>query len=302
MHDILSQIDRELSLTEIFGRTYELFKKNYVSVLPIFFAFGIASTVIASYISYVTPSPAVPANLADLTNGELSSVAGVMSRYVGFTLANYFLSWCILYFAAALGILRMGRSFEKAQSRPNYSALALTTIVSVAIIVAGIFLLVIGALVLATMLYLVLVSSTIEGRSTTSAIVRSRQLVSGSWSKTFLTLAGVQLTIAISSSLIGGIAGLPFSGEASTMAGVIASNFATALLFPLVSASMLVVYHSNRAKGMRIEKRVPSPYDDMKSQPIHGFPISNNAYCPSCGSPVTNEEKFCHSCGVRLKG
>jgi hypothetical protein len=299
--DSLSQIDRELSLTEIFGRTYEVFKKYYTSVLPIFLAFGFVSTILASYISYITPSPPVPANLADLTNGEVSSMVGIVSKYVGYTLANYFVSWCILYFAAALGILRMSRYFEEAQSRPNYAALALTTVISVAIIEAGIFLIVVGALVFATMLYLVLVAATVEGRSIRSAIGRSRQLVSGNWLKTFLTLAGVQLTIAVISSLIGGIAGLPFSGEASTMAGVIASNFATALLFPLVSASMLVVYYSNRAKGVKKEKRVPSPYDDMKPQPISGFPISRNVYCPSCSSSVTSEEKFCHNCGMQLQ-
>ena len=297
----LSEIERELSLIEIFAKTYEIFKKNYASVLPIFLAFGVVSTLIASYISYITPSPPVPANLADLTNGEISSMVAVVSKYIGYTLANYFVNWCILYFAAALGILKMSHSLEKAQSRPNYAALALTTLVSVAIIEAGIFLLLVGAMVFATMLYLVLVAATVEGRSTSSAIGRSRQLVSGNWLKTFLTLAGVQLTIAVISSLISGIAGVFFSGEASTMAGVIASNFATALLFPLVSASMLVVYYSNRKKGMEVEKRVPSPYDDMKPQPISGFPISHDAFCQYCGSSVTSEEKYCHNCGTKLQ-
>lgn len=297
----LSEIDRELSLTEIFGKTYEIFKKNYLSVLPIFLAFGVVSTILASYISYVTPTPTVPTNLADLTNGDISSMAGIATKYIGYTLANYFVSWCILYFAVALGVLKMSRTFEKEQSRPNYAALALTTVVSVVIIEAGIFLLIIGALVFATMLYLVLVAAAVEGRSTRSAIARSRQLVSGNWVKTFLTLAGIQIAVAVISSLIGGFAGLPFSGMASTMAGVIASNFATALLFPLVSASMLVVYYSNRRKGMEVEKRVPSPYDGLRSRPISGFPISHNSYCPSCGSSVTDEEKYCHNCGARLQ-
>ena len=179
--------------------------------------------------------------------------------------------------------------------------LAFLTIVSVAIIEAGIFVLIVGALVFATMLYLVLVAAAVEGRSTRSAIARSRQLISGNWVKTFLTLAGVQLLIAVLANLIGGVAGLPFTGAASTMAGVIASNFATALLFPLVSASMLVVYYSNRRKGMEVEKRATSPYDGMRSQPISGFPISHNTYCHSCGSSVTNEEKYCHNCGTKIQ-
>lgn len=299
MSNNLNEIDRELSLTEIFGKTYEIFRKNYAGVLPIFFAFGVISTILGSYISYITPS--VPANLSTLTSGDISSIAGIASKYIGYTLANYFVSWCILYFAAALGILRMNRSFEKAQSRPNYASLALTTFVSVAIIEAGIFLLVVGALIFATMLYLVLVAATVEGRQTSSAIGRSRQLISGNWAKTFLVLAGVQIAIAVIASLVGAFAGLPFTGEASTMAGVIATNFATALLFPLVSASMLVVYYSNRRKGMEVEKRVPSPYDGMKPQPISGFPISHGAFCQSCGNSVTSEERFCHNCGTKLQ-
>lgn len=299
MGDGLLEIDRELSLTEIYGRTYELFKKTYASVLPIFIAFGILSTILGSYISYITPT--LPANLTVLTSGDISSIAGIASKYIGYTLANYFVSWCILYFAVALGILRMSRSLDNAQSRPNYAALALTTLVSVVIIEAGIFVLVVGALVFATMLYLVLVAATVEGRSTSSAIGRSRQLVTGNWLKTFLVLAGVQIAIAVIANLVGTFAGLPFTGETSTMAGVIGTDLATALLFPLVSASMLVVYHSNRRKSVAVEKRVPSPYDDMKPQPISGFPISHGAFCPLCRSSVTSEEKFCHNCGAKLQ-
>ena len=111
------------------------------------------------------------------------------------------------------------------------------------------------------MLYLVLASATLEGKSTIDAMRRSRQLVSGKWFKTFCLLAGIQIIIAVISNLVGGIAGLPFSGETSTMAAVVTSNFVTALSFPLVSASMLVLYHSNLAKQKEYIPRPPSLYD-----------------------------------------
>lgn len=301
MSNNTDQLDRELSLGEIFGRTYDAFKRNYVKVLPVFLAFGVFSTIVGSYISLITPSPPIPANLANLTNGELSSLANVMSKYLGYTLANYFTTWCILYFAVALGISRMNESLQQTQERPNYASLAMTTIVSVAIIEAGIFLLVIGALVFATMLYLVLVAATIEKKTTLSAIGRSKKLVSGTWAKTFFVLVGVQIAIAIIANLIGGIAGLAFNGETSTLVGVITSNFTTALLFPLISASMLVLYYSNRARREGITKRTLSPYDGLKPQPISGFPIFQNVYCSHCGSSVTSEERFCHNCGTQLQ-
>jgi hypothetical protein len=183
----------------------------------------------------------------------------------------------------------------------NYLGLAATTVLSVLIIEAGIFLLVVGALILGTMMYLTLPACALEKRYGFSAIGRSRQMVSGRWGKTFILLAGVQIIIAIFANLVGGIVGLAFSGELSTMTAVVTTNFFTALTFPLVSASMLVLYHSSRSRQEKVIERTPSPYDDMRPQPIAGFPISPRTFCPKCGSSVTQEEKFCHNCGTQLQ-
>ena len=296
-------IDHELSVGKLFGRTFDVLRQNYLSVLPIFIAFGIVSTIVSSLISYANPFPSIPSNIATLTSSELSTLAGVVGRYIGYTLASYLLSWSILYFAAALGLWRMNQSFGLIQNpgRPNYLGVAATTVFSVVIIEAGIFLLVVGALIFGTMLYLVLASSVLEKRYGFAAIARSRQLVSGRWFKTFILLAGVQLFIAIVANLIGGIVGLLFSGGLSTWAAVVATNFATALSFPLVSASMLVLYYSNQAREIQTVKRPPSPYDDMRPQPIPGFPVSQKNLCSKCGFSVMQEEKFCHNCGTQLQ-
>ena len=296
-------MENELSVGQLFGRTFEVLRQNYLSVLPIFIAFGILSTALSSLISYANPFPSIPSNIGTLTSSEMSALANVVGRYIGFTLANYFLSWSILYFAAALGLWRMNQSFGLVpnQERPNYLGVAATTVFSVVIIEAGIFLLIVGALILGTMLYLVLASAVLEKRYGFAAISRSRQLVSGRWFKTFILLAGVQLMIAIVANLIGGIVGLPFSGGVATWAAVVATNFVTALSFPLVSASMLVLYYSNQAREIQTVKKPPSPYDDMRPQPIPGFPVSQRNLCSKCGSSVTQEEKFCHNCGTQLQ-
>jgi hypothetical protein len=293
-------VERELSLGELFGRSFNLFRQNYLKVLPIFLSFGIVSTILSSAISYITPSPSIPTNISSLGSGQLSSMASSISQYLGYTLGNYFVTWCVLYFAVGLGIWRMNQKPTN-QPGPNYLSLAVTTVLSVVIIEAGLFLILIGALILGTMLYLVLAAATVEGRSTFDAMGRSRQLISGRWFKTFCLLAGIQIIIAIVANLVGGIAGLPFSGETSTMAGVVTSNFVMALAFPLVSASMLVLYRSNLAKREQYVPRPPSLYDNMKPQPIPGFPVSQNSFCPKCGASVTQEEKFCHSCGTQLQ-
>jgi hypothetical protein len=296
-------LKHELSLSELFQKSFELLRQNYLRVLPIFVLLGIVSTVLSSAISFATPVPNVPTNIASLSNEELSSVFGSISQYLGYTLANYFVSWCILYFAAGLGIWRMNQALRHSEDQrgPNYTSLAVTTVLSVLIIEAGAFLLIIGALILGTMLYLVLASATLERKSAIDAMRRSRQLVSGKWFKTFCLLAGIQIVIVVFSNLVGSVAGLPFSGETSTMAAIVASNFITALSFPLVSASMLVLYYSNLAKQKEYVAKQPSPYDNMMSQPIPGFPISHNEVCTKCGVPVTREERFCHNCGAQLQ-
>jgi len=146
----------------------------------------------------------------------------------------------------------------------------------------------------------VLASATLEGRSTIEAMRRSRQLVSGKWFKTFLLLAGIQIIIAVISNLVGGIAGLPFSGEVSTMAAVVTSNFITALSFPLVSASMLILYYSKLAKQKEYIPKPPSLYEGMRPEPIQGFPVSQNNSCPKCNASVTRMRNSAttaeHSC------
>ncbi len=294
-------IDRELSISEMFSRAFDVTRQNYLRVLPIFVLFGIVSTVLASLISYATPSPSLPSNVPNITSSEAAASLFSILSFIGYTLSNYFVSWNVLYFAAGLGISRMNSSVAKSREPPRYTSLAVATLLSVVIIEAGLFLIIIGALVFAIMLYLALAAVVIEGKSGVSALGRSRQLVSGRWAKTFILLVGVQIIVAIVSNLVGAIAGLPFSGELSTMAAVVATNFVMALSFPLVSASMLVLYYSNRAAETKVFAGPLSPYRDMKPEPLPGFPTPQNNFCPKCGSSVSREEKFCHNCGTQLE-
>jgi hypothetical protein len=296
-------MDRELSISELFSRTFEIAKQHYTRVLPIFVGFGIFSTIVATLFTYAGPSSISLPSVSNITSAQLAATMSSIFAYIGYTLANYFVTWNILYFAAGLGIGRMNRSFAASQEPLKYSSLALATLLSVVIIEAGLFLILVGALIFAIMLYLVLTAVVIEGKSGVSAIGRSRQLVSGRWGKTFILLVGIQIVVAIVSNLIGAIAGLPFSGELSTIAAVVATNFVMALSFPLVSASMLVLYYSNRATQTTVLRGPTSPYSDMKPEPLPGFPTAQNYnnFCPKCGSSVSREEKFCHNCGTQLQ-
>lgn len=293
--------DHELSLGELFNQTFLVARRNYVRVLPVFIAFGIISTLISTYISLATPSPVIPTNLQNVTSTELFSLVNSYVKLIGYTLANYFVTWCILYFAAGIGLWQMGRAFlpsEIVQNKLNYGALAITAFLSVLIIEAGLLLLAVGALVLGTMLYLSLAASVIEGKTPLAALARSRQLVSGRWFRTFVLLAGVQIFVALAAAVISGIVGLPFpAGQESTIAGALSQSFVTTLGFPLVSASMLVLYESNKSGQERIVSRPSSPYDNMKPEPL-AAPVQTRMFCTKCGVQVSSEEKFCHNCGA----
>ncbi|MGI0092198.1 MAG: zinc ribbon domain-containing protein [Nitrososphaerales archaeon] len=296
--------EHELSLSDLFAKSFQVARENYLGVLPIFVAFGIVSTLVSSSISFLTPSPNLPSGISGISNAQLLSEVGSVFTYIGYTLGNYFVSSCLLYFAAGIGIWKMNQRMLRKRIPQqnhvlppalNYASLAITTVISVAIVVAGSLLIFVGALVLAIMLYLVLAAATIEGKSIAGSIARSRQLVSSRWLKTFVLLIGVEIIVLIISNFIGGIAGLPFSGGGSSVVGVVATNFVTALAFPLVSASMLVLYYSNRAKEDFIFQKPSSLYGNMQPEPMGNF---GRRFCASCGTQVTQEEKFCHNCGA----
>ena len=295
--------DHELNLSELFRQTFALTRKYYLRVLPVFVVLGLVATVISTYISYATPNPAIPSNVQNMTSSELFSLLNSTGQLVGYTLAGYFVSWCILYFAAGIGLWQMskmlglgGESTEP--SKLSYGALALTTLIAVVIIEAGLFLLVIGAIIFGTMFYLSLAACTIEGKSPIAALGRSRKLVSGRWFKTFVILASIQIFIALVANVVSGIVGLPFPvGTEGTIAAVLAQNFVTALAFPLVSASMLVLYLSSKAGHAQVVTKPPSPYDYMKPEPIGAFAQAPK-FCTQCGVSVSKDEKFCHNCGA----
>jgi hypothetical protein len=304
------EYSRELSLGESFSKSFDLARKNYLQLLPIFAGFGVLVAVLSTYITYVTPSYNLPTNVASLTQTQLLDAMGSVFRYLEYTAANFLVTWFILYLAAGIGVWKICQLLGKNQkltftptNRINFVNLAITTLLAVAIIEASIIV-IIGPLVFGTLLYLSLASSVIEGKSPLASFGRSRNLLSGKWGKTFLLIIGIQIIIYIVALLVSSIVGLlPLSNSTSTLAVSAAQNFILALEFPLVSASMFVLYSSYSQSQVRTMQRPPSLYDNMKPQPMGNFGQirpQNIAFCPSCGTSVAQDERFCHNCGRAL--
>jgi hypothetical protein len=294
------EFGHELSVSEAFRKSVDLARRNYLQLLPVFLGFGVLAALFSASITAVTPTYTLPSTV-NMTQSEALAAMGSIVRYVEYVAANYFVTWIVLYVAAGIGILRicvlldrnqkLGFSLDK---RASYASLAVTTILAVAIIeISG--LIIIGPLIFGTMLYLSLAACAVEGKSTLSALGRSRALVSGKWGKTFLVFIGVQIIIYIGATVVSDLIGLATTSSAVTT-GV--QNFVLALEFPLVSASMVVLYLSYRRGQEKLMQRPPSLYDNMAPQPMGNFGSRN--FCSACGVSVSSDEKFCHNCGAVL--
>jgi len=301
---------RELSLGEAFFKSFALARRYYLQLLPVFAGAGILVAIISAYISYLTPSFTIPSNPTSLSQSQLLAAMTPVFRSFGYMAASIFVTSLILYFAAGIGVWKICQELDKKQkltvilpSRINYLNLAIITLLSV-VIVEGSIIILVGPLIFGTMLYLSFAASTIEDKSLLSSFGRSLNLISGKWGKTFLLVIGIQIIVYIVSLLVGSLVGfLPLSDSASTLALNAAQSFILALEFPLVSASMVVLYSSYSHSQVRSTQKPPSLYDDMRPQPMGNFGQirpQNIAYCPSCGTSVAQDERFCHHCGRSL--
>jgi hypothetical protein len=306
-------IDHELSLEELFSQTFAVVRTNYTRVLPVFAAFGVVATAISTYIASVTPSLNFPSltNISGLTPQQITALASTIGRIIGLDFSNDFLSWSLLYFATGIGIWMMNRardrSSEVVQQKLNWFNLVITTILAVVIVELGVILIVIGALIFATMLYLCLAACTIEARSPLASLGRSKQLASGHWFRTFALLIGVQALVYLISNVLGDvILVLPLASGEGMIISTAVQNFTMALLFPLVSASMLVLYKSRTTKLQQVVvAKPPSPYDHMKPEPFGIFAATpstqttERVFCPHCGTKLAANAKYCHNCGAQ---
>lgn len=298
------EYSRDLSVPQIFGKSFDLARRSYLQLLPIFAGFGILVALVSTGIRAVTPPLVLPQNVSSLTQSQELALAGEVTRFLGYRIANYFVDWLILYFAAGIGVWKLSQilgekkklNFEM-PSRANFGKFAGTLLLTIFAIELSSFLFFVGLLIFATMFYLSFPSAALEGKYFGSAMGRSRNLVSGKWGKTFVVFVGIQLIVYLGAYVVSTVVALltPVS-----LAAHAALFFALGLEFPLVSASMMVLYLSYRRGHEQILQRPPSLYDNLTPQPMGNFAGGNRSFCTACGSPVSAEEKFCHNCGAAL--
>ncbi len=306
-----SPFDHELSFGELFDWTWKIAARNYVRVLPLFIIVGVFASLVSYAFSPVTVVPNI--NLTTTNSSSISALSNAIAPAIRWLSNVYFESFLIflaIYFGAGIALSMMdkdwraksGQHVATISGKLNYAALAITTFLATAIIFLGSLLIVIGALVLGTYLYLSLVASSVEGKSAFQSLGRSGRLISGRWGKTFLTMIGTFLFVYFVGSAAGIIAFAIVPNSA--LQGVV-TFFVMAILSPVIASSMLVLYYSNRQRQARqvMPFSTPparSPYDSMRPAPIGVFGSQASQevrFCSQCGVRVSPEEKFCHNCG-----
>lgn len=295
------EYSKDLSIPQVFLKSFDLLRQIYLQLLPIFAGFGILVALVSTYFREVTPALNLPTNLSGLTQQQELAIAGAVTRWLEFRIANYFVDWLILYFAAGIGVWKiyqiLGKKKKLAFELPktNLASLAATFIITIVIVEVSVFLFFVGMLIFATMFYLSFPSAAAEGKYYSQALGRSRHLASGKWGKTFVVFAGTQILVYIGAQVVSIIVGLLTPG---TLPAHFALFLALGLEFPLVSASMVVLHLSYRRgqEEMYVQKP-PSLYDDLKPQPMG--PLGGR-FCTACGVQVSADEKFCHNCGAAL--
>jgi hypothetical protein len=292
----------DLSIPQVFGKTFALMRQSYLQLLPIFAGFGVLVALISSYIRLVTPPLVLPTSVSSLTQEQELALAASVTRWLEFRIANYFVDWLILYLAAGIGVWKIYQilgqkkklSFEL-PSKSNFGSFLATVILTIAIIELSTFLFFVGMLIFATMFYLSFPSAAAEGKFFSGAFGRSRNLISGKWGKTFVVFAGTQIIVYIGALVVSTVVGLLTPG---TLPAHAALFLTLGLEFPFVSASMVVLYLSYRRGQEQILPRPPSLYDNLTPQPMG--PLGAKRFCSACGTQISMDEKFCHNCGAAL--
>jgi hypothetical protein len=242
---------RELSVGEIFTRSFTLYLQNFAQfLLPFLLAGVIEGAVLVMLESIIT----VPATLPQ--TATLEELLNWLPRYLSAILTIAFLSgiagWIIGNIAQGTVIKFASDTLENRASNLLTSfkfalsrllALLAVSIITGILIVAGLIALVIPGIILAIMFSLVIPVIIIENTGIRESLSRSRLLVNLRWLKTFGLLLLFQITIGIVGSIISVLT------VSLGLVGAVASSILLAFVQPILPIGLTLYYYSMIARA-----------------------------------------------------
>lgn len=284
-------ITRELSLSEVVSKTFELYRNNFTKYFALFFiveaAVGVFDTL--AYNAFLLPSRPANATPQQVLNW-LPGYLGAATE-LGTVLAVVTLAFIPIAFG---GSIKMAS--EEIENRPvDLAAAARFTItkllwmwalglIVVIVVGLGFVALVIPGIILGIMFSLVFQALLIESTGVTGSLNRSRELVSHRWLKTFATYLVLGIIIVIAATIVSLISA-PFGGASRLINSVL-----SAFYYPIMPVATTVYFYSNRARITPIQQTMMGP---------SVVPTPGTKFCPNCGTRLEVSAAFCSECGAR---
>ena len=284
-------INRELSVGEVFSKTFEIYRRDFVKYFILFAVVEIIVGVLTAVGQHAFVLPTLP------TNPTPQQFSSYFSAFFGALLPLFAITFIVtvIFFPIAQGgaiklaseQIEKGKADLSASVRFAASKLvwiwALTIVVGI-IVILGFIALIIPGIILAIMFALAFPVLIIENKGVLDSMGRSRVLVSKRWLKTFVTFLILAIIIIIASLIVSAISA-PFG-----IASPVVSGLLSAFYQPLLPILLVVYFYSNRSRTAPVASPPPPP---PQMQP------GETKFCPSCGTKLPISGTFCPNCGAK---
>jgi hypothetical protein len=288
-------ITRELTIGEVFSKTFDLYRRDFVKYLVIFLVVEAIIGVLTALVTRAFVLPTLPAN---------PTSQDIFNWLPGFFTALFYLVALSIIVAFVFYPLADGSSIKMASQAIDKGKVDLgvsvrfiisklpwiwaLSIITGIIIGLGFIALIVPGIILAIMFCLAIPVLLIENTGVLESMSRSRKLVGQRWLKTFALGLVLIIILGIASVIVGLIAA-PFGVASSIVSSILSAFYA-----PLVPILLTVYYYSNVA-------RLSPPPPQMGPVPIAPAAgvQSETKFCPKCGTQMASWASVCPKCGAQ---
>jgi hypothetical protein len=283
-------IRRELSLGEVFSKTFNLYRRDFAKYFILYAVVGVIVQVATTLAQQAFTVPMLPMNP---TPQQASSYfSALLAALLLLIIVIFVVDVVFSTIAQGSAILLASDQITKGQvslgASARYSVSRLLSIWAVSIIVGiivglGLIALIVPGIILAIMYSLALPVLLIEKKGVLESMSRSRQLVGHRWAKTFGIFIVLGIIVIIASLIFSAITA-PFG-----IAGTVVNGILTAFYQPLFPILLTVYYYSNLARitspagGQMWPGQVPPAQAGMK-------------FCTNCGTLLPFTATICYKC------
>ncbi len=241
---------RELSLDEIFTRTFKLYSQHFAQfLLPFIIAGALEGAVLVALESAIT----VPAALSSTASLQelLNWLSGFLSAVLTIAFLSGIVGWIIGSITQGIAVKFTSDTLENREptlmSSFNFTLsrllpLLVVSVITGILIAIGLVALIIPGIILAIMYSLVVPVIMIENAGALGSLSRSRVLVNRRWLKTFGVLFLFGILIGIMGSVIGVLTG------SLGLVGPVASSILIAFIQPILPIGLTLYYYSMTAR------------------------------------------------------